>query len=248
MPPAVLRRSRRSEAEDPHHGEKQGGAERRAQTPGCEKAIWMCRPERIDWPAKKTMSTAGRLTAARRREDERLGPEDRQALGDCGEGRADHPGRVLGGDREDAEDPDRDLGEGRWRGHASGWKRAGPPAQVQASGLGTVPARMPMPTSGASVASSDQRVERSERSFVHSEMATRALGDAADGRRGRLRRSCQRLFRPAATSGLSAWNSTASPGELHERLLERRLLRRQLVEHDAVGGGGRADLLRRQDR
>ncbi len=44
-------------------------------------------------------------------EDEQLGPQHREALRRCHQTRADHAGVVLAGDRHDAEDRDRQLGQ-----------------------------------------------------------------------------------------------------------------------------------------
>ena len=102
--------------------------------------------------------------------------------------------------------------------------------------------------------SSDQRVERSERSFVHSERMTRHLRDAQpDAQAGEAgagdRRSC------GARLGLArlAWRRLAVEldvvaGDVHERLLERGAHRRQLVQDDPVRGGRLADLLGGQAR
>ena len=87
--------------------------------------------------------------------------------------------------------------------------------------------------------SSDQRVERTRLSFVHSETIDASLrdaaGEAASGRAGALTR------RPPRLGG--GTNSSSLPSQIHERFLERSLVRRELVEHDAVRGGGVTDLL-----
>ena len=88
---------------------------------------------------------------------------------------------------------------------------------------------------------SDQRVERSERSFVHSERTTR----------GCVTRPWREPRSSSADGAHAAPSVDAAAGleldvvarELHERLLERGLLRRQLVQHDPVRGRGLADLL-----
>ena len=83
------------------------------------------------------------------------------------------------------------------------------------------------------------------RNFVHSERRTR-------GKRHAARRvdfgaaGVAALTRPPPRSVSVRCELDLVAREVHERLLERRLLRRQLVERDAGGRRRVADLLRRQ--
>jgi hypothetical protein len=61
-------------------------------------------PARIACPIRKTMNVAGRLIA-------NAVAQHRQPPRDGGHRRADHPGRVLAGDRQDAEHAEGELGE-----------------------------------------------------------------------------------------------------------------------------------------
>ena len=93
---------------------------------------------------------------------------------------------------------------------------------------------MPRPAIATTETSSDQRVERSDQSFVHSERTTRACvtPTLASGQ------SCSGAHRAAPTDVSSAvgaaWYSTESMRQAHERLLQRCLLGGELVQHDAV--------------
>ena len=109
------------------------------------------------------------------------------------------------------------------------------------------------PIVNRTAAASDQRVERTERSFVQLGEEDAQLRDAA---RVLERRDAVGLGERAHAAASSAvlpssgerLNSTVVAGQRHERLLERSLLRRQLVERDPVRGGCVADLLGRSAR
>ena len=90
--------------------------------------------------------------------------------------------------------------------------------------------------------SSDQRVDRTERSFVHSERMTRiCVTLPVCGRRGSdwSRSRCSRCELPALVR--CAAKLDVFSGQLHEGFFERGLLRRKLVQDDLVCGGQFAD-------
>ena len=103
------------------------------------------------------------------------------------------------------------------------------------------------PIVNSTATKSDQRVERSESSFVHSERTTRAWvtrpvvvepreRDGLGGGRSCRPRLCE----------LAGAELDVVACHLHERLLERGLLWRQLVQDDPVRRGRLADLGRGQ--
>src|SRR4051794_23899279 len=108
-------------------------------------------------------------------------------------------------------------------------------------------------TSGNAIVSriptpSDQRVERRETNFVHSESATRAcVTRPRAGRRGIETWIAALLMppAPAVARRLEGPVLHLVARQLHECLLQRRLQRRQLVQDDAVRGRDLADVLRR---
>ena len=66
--------------------------------------------ERIAWPTKKAIRVAGIVSAsATTRVDDALAHSTGRRFGTAVNRRADHPGRVLAGDHQDAEDAECEL-------------------------------------------------------------------------------------------------------------------------------------------
>ena len=179
IPPAVLRVIAPSaEREDPDHRQIERPAEDRPRDAG--------RGERDLQDLMGAEDRLGREEVdedARDRHSERHGgkdrdlrPEDGQPAGDGSERGADHPGRVLAADEEDAENADRELRDAhadqRDRDRVSA-RRSSSDMWLQRATVITA-ARQEKPIVSRIAVKSDQSVERSDRNFVHSERMTRS--------------------------------------------------------------------------
>ena len=237
MPAAVLRsRAPRPRPSTPTTVRYSAAPSTARSTPGSPSDACRCLAFRIDWPDQERDEHRGdRQHQRRRREHHGLGPQHGQPGRHGRERRPDHPGGVLAGDEQHAEDADGQLGEedaaeaARRRVEA----RAASPASRggQCATSRTEPAT-DSPTMNTTAASRENTVERRDRSLVHSESTTRAWVTCSAGRAGAARgggggahRSLRRS-RAAACRGRGAVVLHGVLGQVHERLLQGRLLRR----------------------
>ena len=187
-------------------------------------------------PMKKAMNGAGTVRGERwAPKTIGLRPEHRQAARRRRHRRADHPRRVLAGDDEHPEDADRELrdldaGESQLERVVDVARRGADGAVVRDVGGGED--READDEDDGDEQRPDGRPDRPKLRPLGARQPRQ--GDPAGMRQARDRRWPRRHADTREILGSAPRYSSSSLGDIHERLLERHLLRRQLVQRVAA--------------